>query len=268
MKQLYKYTRINNNTSSALIERYTWYPKPSTLNDPFDCGLSQSLMGTNDQWGILSLSAIYANIMMWSHYAESHRGVCIEYTDYTDEQLKELPLKSSINPYEEEHGELPIIRNATPINYLSTEDLNSQLEQLPQSLEDFNRELQKYNTGPITREKYENGFIVQGMKALFMKHKDWNYEKEYRIVIQEGNKPISAPGIVTTIFLGMNTTEIQCQQIYRIGTEIGARVLKMERVERKYELRPRELTTTEMNRPKLDFSRPINNSLRKIEQPD
>lgn len=268
MKQLYKYTRINNNTSSALIERYAWYAKPSTLNDPFDCSLSNSLMGANDQWGVLSLSAISNNIMMWSHYADSHKGVCIEYTDYTDEQLSELPLKSSINPYEEEHAELPIIRNATPMTYLSTEDLNNQLERLPQSLEDFNRELQEYGSGPLTPEKYANGFVVRGMRALFMKHKDWSYENEHRIVTQEGNKPISAPGIVTTIFLGMNTTETQCQHIYRIGTEIGARVLKMERVARKYELRPRELTTTEMKRSKLDFSRPVNNSLRKLEQPN
>ncbi|QDT01257.1 DUF2971 domain-containing protein [Adhaeretor mobilis] len=265
MKQLYKYTRINNNTSSALIEGYAWYPKPSSLNDPFDCGLSQSLMGSNNQWGVLSLSAISANIMMWSHYADSHKGVCIEYTDYTDDQLSELPLKSNINPYDEEYDELPIIRNASPIEYLSTAGLNDQLKQLPQSLDEFNSELKKYNTGPPTQEKYENGFVIRGMKALFMKHEDWSYEKEYRIVTQEGNKPISAPGVVTTIFLGMNTSEIQCQHIYRIGTEIGTKVLKMERVASAYELRPRELTKTEMKRPKLDFSRPINNFLRKIE---
>jgi predicted RNA-binding protein with RPS1 domain len=66
----------------------------------------------------------------------------------------------------------------------------------------------------------------------------------------------------------MNTSEMQCQHVFRIGTEIGAKVLKMERVARKYELAPRELTETEKKRPKVDFSRPINNSLRKLEKPE
>jgi hypothetical protein len=265
MKQLYKYARINDNTSNALIERYAWYPKPSSLNDPFDCGLSQSLMGSNDQWGVLSLSATSSNLIMWSHYADSHTGVCIEYTDYSDEQLNEPPIKSNINPYNEEVDNLPIIRNATPIEYLSTEELNDQLSRLPQSLDDINRELDIYNTGPFTQEKYKDGFLVRGMKALFMKHRDWSYEKEYRIVTNEGDKPIAAPGIVTTIFLGMNTSEMQCQHVFRIGTAIGANVLKMERIARKYELGPRELTEAEQKRPKLEFSRPINNHLRKLE---
>ncbi|MCA9229105.1 MAG: DUF2971 domain-containing protein [Planctomycetales bacterium] len=225
-------------------------------------------MGNNDQWGVLSLSAISSNIMMWSHYADSHKGVCIEYTDYTDEQLSQQPLKSNINPHDDGHNEIPIIRNATEIKYLSTQELNDQLEQLPQSLDDFNKELKEYNTGPHTKEKYRNGFVIRGMKALFMKHRDWSYEKEHRIVTLEGNRPISAPGIVTTIFLGMNTSEMQCQQIFRIGTEIGAKVLKMERVARKYELTPRKLTETEKKRPKLDFSRSINHSLRKLEIPE
>jgi len=265
MKQLYKYARINNNTLSALIERYAWYPKPSSLNDPFDCGLSQSLMGSNDQWGVLSLSAINANIMMWSHYADSHKGVCIEYTDYSDEQLSELPFKSSINPYDEELDDLPIIRNAAPVKYLSTGELNDQLTQLPQSLEDFNRELVNYNAGPFTQDKYRDVFLIKGIKALFMKHRDWSYEKEYRIVTHEGDIPIVAPGVVTTIFLGMNTSEMQCQDVFRIGTAIEAKVLKMERVPRKYELAVRELTETEKKRPHLEFSRPVYNHLRKLE---
>ena len=161
MKQLYKYARINNNTSSALIERYAWYPKPSSLNDPFDCGLSQSLMGNNDQCGVLSLSAKNSNILMWSHYADSHKGVCIEYTDYRDDHLNEVPLKSSINPYHEGLDELPIIRNATPIEYFSTEELNDQLAQLPQTLDDLNRELMNYNAGPLTREKYKDSFLIK-----------------------------------------------------------------------------------------------------------
>lgn len=194
---------------------------------------------------------------MWSHYAESHKGVVIEYTDYTDDQLRSEDLKGVINPFNEGFEELPIVRNALPVQYLSTEQLNHKLDQLPQNLDELNKSLQDYNTGPLTDEKYRSGFIVQGMAALFLKHRDWSYEEEYRIVTAEGNKSIAVPGTVTTIFLGMRTSEEQCQQVYRIGIEIGARVLKMERVNKKYALAPRELTDNEKKRGKLDFSRPI-----------
>ncbi len=264
MKKLYKYTRINDNTISALVERYAWYPKPTSLNDPFDCGLSQSLMnGGNDQWGVLSMSELSANIIMWSHYAESHRGLCIEYTDYTDDQLKTRPLSSEINAFNEEMDELPIIRNASPVKYLTTSELSDWLHDLPQSIEDFNAELRAYNDGPMTPEKYKQGFLIRGMSALFAKHEDWSYEKEYRIVIHEGNKPAPAPGAVTTLFLGMNTTDTQCQNVYRIGKLIGAKVLKMERVPREYRLAPRELTDREKMHPRPDSSRAINGHLRK-----
>jgi hypothetical protein len=264
MNTLYKYTRINGNTINSLIDRYAWYARPSTLNDPFDCGLSQSLMGSSDQWGILSLSAVCDNIIMWSHYADSHRGICIAYTDYTDQQLQDGDLQSQINPYKDEIDDLPIIRNALPVRYLDTNKLDDELASLPQSLDEFNATLKDYNTGPLTDEKFRNGFLIRSMKSLFRKHRDWEYEKEYRIVTYEGAKAIAAPGVVTTIFLGMNSTTSQCQQIFRVGTAIGAKVLKMERVPRKYQIVPRDLTEEEKSRGKLDFSRPINRYLEKL----
>lgn len=263
MEKLYKYTRINDNTVSALIEGYAWYPKPSTLNDPFDCGLSGSLWNGDDQWGVLSLSELNSNIMMWSHYADSHRGLCIEYTDYTDEQLTTPPFSSEINAFNAELDELPIIRNASPVKYLTTDEIGKWLHDLPQSFEDFNAALRSYNDGPMTPEKYSQGFVVREMQALFLKHQDWSYEKEYRIVVNEGNKPVYAPGVVTTLLLGMKTTDTQCQSVYRIGKSIGANVLKMERVPREYRLIPRELTESEMVHPNPDSSRAINGHLRK-----
>ena len=264
MNTLYKYTRINDNTINSLIDHYAWYARPSTLNDPFDGGLSQSLMGGTDQWGILSLSALNDNVIMWSHYADSHRGVCIEYTDYRDEQLQQDALQSSINPFKEEVDTLPIVRNALPVRYLDTAELNNEIALLPQSLDEFNTVLTDYNTGPLTDEKYRNGFIVRSMRSLFLKHRDWAYEKEYRIVTNEGAKAIAAPGIVTTIFLGMNCTSSQCQQIFRVGAAIGAKVAKMERIPGKYQIAPRDLSGEEKSRGKLDFSRPINRYLEKF----
>jgi len=40
VKNLYKYTSINENSLSILIKEEFWFAKPSTFNDPLDCGIS------------------------------------------------------------------------------------------------------------------------------------------------------------------------------------------------------------------------------------
>ncbi|MBE3830445.1 DUF2971 domain-containing protein [Vibrio parahaemolyticus] len=32
-------------------------------------------------------------MLMWSHYADSHKGICIEYTGYTDKEIDDLLLE-------------------------------------------------------------------------------------------------------------------------------------------------------------------------------
>ena len=52
--------------------------------------LLKSNMGTN---GVFSLSEIWNCRLMWSHYADEHRGICIEY----DTTLKEHPHLSAVD---------------------------------------------------------------------------------------------------------------------------------------------------------------------------
>lgn len=44
------------------------------------------------QYGVLSLSATWSSALMWSHYADEHRGICIEYstTDQDHPNLKPI----------------------------------------------------------------------------------------------------------------------------------------------------------------------------------
>lgn len=38
------------------------------------------------EWGVLSLSASVTNVLLWSHYANSHRGICLEFKDFFNER--------------------------------------------------------------------------------------------------------------------------------------------------------------------------------------
>lgn len=115
-KLIYKYVRINCDTKNALKESYLWFSSPKSLNDPFDLKWqftdrwrkelldsfkfsSESYseifnkMKNDDQFIEYFQQHIVDNIgitvccftekdddiLMWSHYACNHTGVCLMY---------------------------------------------------------------------------------------------------------------------------------------------------------------------------------------------
>jgi hypothetical protein len=113
----HKYQGVNRYSLANLAQRGFWFADPTALNDPFDCGYrvvpskSETLlvpggMGAGmiiDKWqawreglpfgvraeyhrriddalrmvGLLCLSAVHDQMLMWSHYADGHRGFCL-----------------------------------------------------------------------------------------------------------------------------------------------------------------------------------------------
>lgn len=94
-------------------ENYLWFSKPKFFNDPFDCNMEvikyynnflnsintiaekadDLIINGTKEFGICCFSETNNNIHMWSHYADSHKGICIEYdssefNDYFSQLLK------------------------------------------------------------------------------------------------------------------------------------------------------------------------------------
>ncbi len=113
--QLYKYREIDDLALDALSQRKFWFASPESFNDPFDSNIlvpapsgyskierafidadpsitpgraKELLAGAIDQMnmmaadvtksGILSLSSTPYELLMWSHYAKSHAGMCLQ----------------------------------------------------------------------------------------------------------------------------------------------------------------------------------------------
>jgi len=98
--------------------------------------------------GILSLSEVNDNVLMWSHYADQHRGFCIELERNKDSDLadnkKTLPVRYSIKK--------PDI-----------------------SIEEHER-----------ANKEEEKEIRRSL--IYTKSVDWNYEREWCVIQDIGNK--------------------------------------------------------------------------------
>lgn len=108
---LYKYRSLSpdagrENTLRILTHSEIYFAAPREFNDPLECQaeifLKEKMVGLKDHndpvlieesrksmredLRILSLTAVKDDILMWSHYADCHRGVCFGFNAATDDE--------------------------------------------------------------------------------------------------------------------------------------------------------------------------------------
>lgn len=82
--KLYKYHSINVNLLKSLQKKMNWYSRIDQLNDPYEFYLVDNT-GTEVYEAfkktlcVCCFSKNMNSILMWSHYADNHRGVCLEW---------------------------------------------------------------------------------------------------------------------------------------------------------------------------------------------
>ena len=134
--------------------------------------------------GVLCMSKNPKNILMWSHYADAHRGIVYGFDEnlFKDSNVKFISKKS-----------LPI-----PMDYY--------------------REYE-----PLSYAKVGSDNIEQLKKLLTLKAKDWNYEKEVRfIVVDKGSVAINFnPQCLKYIIFGANTQEQEIDKVKSLCKENG-----------------------------------------------
>jgi hypothetical protein len=106
---LYKFRPINKRLIESLVDRSLYFARPSTLNDPFDCCIDlkkaleraeacssgdrkrffssildkpeffKTWHSTLEGLGVCAFSRGNRHTLLWSHYADDHKGVCLKY---------------------------------------------------------------------------------------------------------------------------------------------------------------------------------------------
>lgn len=207
MKKLYKYYSINSLSIASLTNGYCWYSNSNSFNDPFDtkivqCEYLQELSFSKEN--ILCLSAVKDNLLMWSHYTQSHKGFCIEFTDHTNEELASLKL-SGMYP-KVNNDKLSIIRNAKRVEYKSTNEINEYIDDIPTNNEEFKELFSSLD------KKEKSELVNKIQKTSYIKHEDWSYEEEFRLINTSRNL-IRYPGKITGVYFGMNMSSIEKRMI-------------------------------------------------------
>lgn len=143
VKHLYKYYAYNENSLSVLINKKIWVAKPESFNDPFDCNYNFSLKldeeilkqgdsnikdiqinaaATNkvlkerfSNTGIFSMSKRNNSILMWSHYANQHKGFCIEFERKPESILGNDDVTKRVD-YEDDYSDIEMFDQSGKVN--------------------------------------------------------------------------------------------------------------------------------------------------------
>lgn len=148
---IYKYKGLNKESKkhhlSILVDTKLFFCMGKKLNDPFEGQMIGNKMIQNlfQNSGICSFSRVSDNLLMWSHYGNSHNGICYGF----DKKTLEDSIWENVSSGGEKFLESGEVLYA-----------NSPPNVLGEKLEDFNAK-----------------------DIVFHKSLGWSYEQEFRIVI-------------------------------------------------------------------------------------
>lgn len=164
----------------------------------------------DELYGILSMSMNWTSILMWSHYANNHKGYCI---GFLEEKLRtnNLFLKGG-----------PVIYN--PKDEYPIIDPN--------------------NNNNNNNNQIEVGFIQTHSKAY-----DWKYEEEYRFTkIFDDENPSNEERTLTfddsyiaEIIIGLEMQEKDRKRIINLAKKRGIKVYVIEKIPFKFEITRKEI---------------------------
>jgi len=107
--------------TEVLKERKIFVPAAKDLNDPFELIFEMNSSGESpvadqleammdwktlkDKMGVISFTKSPLNLLMWSHYAQGHKGICLKFKinnkDRYSKKFKEISYSDKIKKYED-----------------------------------------------------------------------------------------------------------------------------------------------------------------------
>jgi hypothetical protein len=239
---IFKFRAINKRMIESLINAEVYFSSPAYLNDPFDCqiDIEKSLdnaisivYGTGEKnlkllkesfssffskvqedlrtCGVWSCSLDLESPLMWAHYGDEHRGICLLY---------ELPEIFTNHKLGEVVGCSPVDYEKNPI------------------VDFFIEKSESINTQDF--HGFSTDLIV---KLLTSKDECWGYEKEARVISKEsGIKKIGKIALKQVCF-GLRTPESDKKLVREILTKhnYDVTICEIERDQNDFGLKTKEI---------------------------
>lgn len=213
----HRFTPINENLISALVNSQLYFSSTQNLNDPYDCridiegSLKNAMKATSEaqrkilqvytngilsrikkkieQVGVVCFSKQLDNKLMWSHYAKNHTGLCLTY---------EIPSKFILN-------------NSPPLLGWSEVGYGNE------KIKEFFLTLNPNNDA----DEFESFIEPLVIAIISTKSEAWSYEQEFRIVKSEPGKFDIDRNWLKQICFGLETTDEHIGLIKKIISNHG-----------------------------------------------
>lgn len=201
-KTLFNYTKINKDTIKNILNEEIWLSNTKLFNDPVDPSIKRKNKNNEyyndllDRIKVGCLSSKNDNTLMWSHYADKHKGICIEYNI----------------------SKIFIDNNSTirKVNY----DKNMVEEKM-----DYIKRFSDIKIGDKN--------ITKLLELFYIKSKEWEYEDEYRILYYDAtanSNGITMKLPIKSIYFGTETSEEDKKLIYDIIKNINMTKTKNHKI--------------------------------------
>jgi len=159
--------------------------------------------------GVLSFSEKYSDILMWGHYADSHKGICIGFDYY----------KLSFT-----------FKGPVPPEQVKYPDDNEYPKWNP------------FDGTVMTRDKAES--ICE--KIYFTKAINWKYEKEWRVVLPEHGRSLQkiSPSALVSVHLGCQIAKSDKDDVINwcLQREQKPKIYQMIKDDTSYSLKENEIS--------------------------
>ncbi|WP_026628152.1 DUF2971 domain-containing protein [Dysgonomonas capnocytophagoides] len=172
-------------------------------------------------------------MLLWSHYSDSHRGFCVEYdisslkNDINYEVEWYAP---SVNPgkYIDERIIATLKAGLFPISYSNKRTL------IPKTL--LNKLAYESDNTTLSNPKFKELII----KSFINKSTVWNYEKEWRLIVDDKickyyDNKIPFP-YIKSIFVGSRASKELVNNLYDIANSLGVEIHHMKETDENYAL--------------------------------
>lgn len=218
---LYKYYPYSDYLLEMLITKKAWFSKPETFNDPFDCHLNfdnnispakyekclrwqlkregrSQLQIENDIRNLISQDGIVNN---------DAKKVIDEISASTLDRIKNIGVccLSEVNTNMTMWAHYADNQRGLCLGFLISEEVVAEKVS-------YVAEAPRVNFS----ELFDDESTKNEYKWIFSKHHDWENEKEWRIIVPQGNQLWPIPGEIKTVTFGLRMDRVKKEVIQQI----------------------------------------------------
>lgn len=186
------------------------------LKEKFTSEIIQKVKEVRNNALISCFSKRYDSILMWSHYGDKHKGICIEF-DRPDKDFLDVKYSKKRCKFD---------------------------------LEDTTRRVLGYMLSNEQVDVNDKNLIKCISKPFIVKSLDWQYEVEVRCILSPSSDGVSKleelslytmPTKITKIYVGckVDTKSNEYEELFRIANEKNIEIIKLTESDKEFSLKER-----------------------------